>query len=99
MERAVAGDDAVFLRAAALVMVFAHHLDRALERLGARIAEEDGIGEGVGDEAGGEAVLARDGEEVRGVPELLELLGQGPRQMRVPSAADGGGEAWSHNDV
>lgn len=61
MERALEGDDPVALRMALRGMVFPRHLDRALERLGARIAEgEDGVGEGRLDQLAGQPVAFRD---------------------------------------
>ncbi len=99
MERAVAGDDAVFLGAAGLVVIFAHHLDGAFERLGAGIAEEHRVGEGVGDQAVGEALLAGDVEEVRGVPERLDLLAQRGDEMRVGMAEHGDGDAGGEIEI
>ena len=46
VEGALEGDDAEALGLAVRRMVLARHLDRALDRLGARIGEEHVVGEG-----------------------------------------------------
>ncbi len=83
VEAAFEGDDPVAFRMAVMAMEFARGLDRAFQRLGAGIAEENLVGEGRGAKARGEPLLAGDIIEVRCVPELAGLLAQGADQMRV----------------
>src|SRR6185437_14913096 len=75
------------------------HLDGAFERLGAGIAEEDRVGEGVGDQPLGKPLLPGDVEEVGGVPHLLDLLGQRRDEMRVRMAEHGDGDAGGEIEV
>src|SRR3546814_16887306 len=60
VEGAVDGDDSIAFGLADMVVVLAHHLDAALDRLGARIAEEHRIGETVGDQPLARLLLAGD---------------------------------------
>ena len=89
VERAVAADDAVALGVPGCGLIFARDLDRQLARLGAGIAEEHGVGEGVVDEALGQPLLPRDPEQVRGVPQALGLLGHGLDDVRMAVAERG----------
>src|SRR5215469_8247973 len=92
MEGAAAGDDPVTLGIAGVVMVFADDLQRQLNRLRPRIAEEHRVGEGVGNEPLGQLLLARYLEQVRAMPQLLRLLGQRLDEMGVRMAEDGDGD-------
>ena len=93
VERAVAADHPVALGMADMRLVLARHLDRQLDRLGPRIVEEHGVGEAVGDQPLGEALLSRDLEQVRDVPEFPGLLGHRLDQMRMAMAERGDGDA------
>ncbi len=75
VKRAGQGDDAVALGFAALVVVPAHRLEAAFQRLGARIAEEHPLGEAGRAEALGEALALGYAVEVGAVPQLLGLPG------------------------
>ena len=90
VEAAVEDDEAGALRASGLEMVFARRLQAGLDGLGARIAEEDGVGEARRDQPFGEPRLARDAIEVRAVPELRRLGAQRLHQpgMGVPGRRD-----------
>ena len=74
------------------VVEAARRLDRAFDRLGARIAEEHHVGEGRIRQPLGEAFLSGNAEDVRHVPELARLLGQGGDQRRVRVAERVGGD-------
>ena len=77
--------------------VAAGDLEGGLIGLGAGVGQEDAgvvsgtVGEGEPDELLGEADLGGGGEEVRHVPQLGELLGDGPddRGVRMAQAVDG----------
>src|SRR5690606_6132156 len=86
MKRAFEGDGAEALRIALGIVVAARSLDRAFQRLGARISEEHAVGEAVLDETRTKTLLAGDLVEVRNVPELGGLLGEGGDQLRVAVA-------------
>ncbi len=88
VECALEGDDPEALRLAALILKAPRHLDRALERLGAGVAEEHGVGERLRDQALGQLLLVLDAVEVRAVPELLGLRLEGRDQMRVGVAEE-----------
>ena len=90
VERAPAGDDAVALALAGLVEVLAHQLDAALDRLGARVAEERAIGEAIRDEPLGQPLLPGDPVQIRGVPQLSGLLGQRPPTLSTGGNGDYG---------
>ena len=96
VERALAANDAIALGMTGLGLVFARDLDCQLARLGPGIAEEHGVGESVVDQTLRQPLLARDLEQVRGVPQALGLLGDGADQMRVavpePGHRDAAGE-------
>ena len=83
VEGAFEGDDAPALGPAADIMVAPRRLDRGLARFGARIAEEDPVGERRRDQSLGELLLARDPIEVGRVPELLGLVGEGRDELGV----------------
>ncbi len=89
MKGAMAADDAIALRIAEIVLVFAQHLQAAFDGLGAGVGEEDAVGEAVGDQALGQARLRGNLEQVRGMPELVRLLGQGRHQMGMGVAQRG----------
>ena len=93
VERAPHADDLRFVRVALGVMIFADHLDAEFDRLGARIAEEHRVGEGVAHELLAHLLLAGDGEDVRAMPQLLRLPGQRLDQRRMAVAQAGHGDA------
>ena len=78
VERAFEGDDAIALRLALAGLIMARHLDRALDRLGAGILEEHGVGKGRRAQSVGEPFAFRDAIEVGDVPEFLRLLARSP---------------------
>ena len=88
VEGALEGDDPVPLRLAGVVEVLARHLDRALDRLGARVGDEHRVGEGRRDQPLGQRLLVRDAVEVRGVPELPRLRLERRDERRVGVAEE-----------
>ena len=93
VEGALEGDDAVPLGRAQGIEVAADHLDRGLDRLRTRIADEHRVGEGVGDQPVGQALELGDLPQVGDVPEPGRLLGHGRHQMRMGVAESGDGDA------
>ena len=93
MKGALEGDDPEPVGLAAVIEMAARHLDRAFQRLGAGIAEEGGVGEGVRDQPVGELLLRLDAVEVRAVPELLALLLERRDQVRMGVAQQRHGDA------
>src|ERR1700746_555738 len=89
----MAADHPVAFRMAGLALILARDLDRQLDRLGTRIVEEYGVGEAVGDKPLGQALLPRDLEQVRAVPELLGLFGHRLDHVRMTMAERGDGDA------
>ncbi len=83
VEGALERDHAELFRPAGGELVTARHLDRALHRLGARIGEEDGVGESRLDEPLGQPLAAGDAKQVGDVPDLLRLLGERLDQLGV----------------
>src|SRR6516164_3266316 len=83
VERAVAADDAVTLGMPGLGLIFPRNLDRQLTGLGAGIAEEHSVGKGIVDKTLRQLFLARNAEQVGGVPQPLGLLGKSGNDMRV----------------
>ena len=79
---------------AVVVEVLARHLDRAFDRLGARVGHEDGVGEGVRHQPLGQRLLVGDLVEVRGVPELARLRLE--RRHQLPGWR---GRAGVHRDA
>jgi hypothetical protein len=80
------GDEDVLPGPAMVVMVAARRLDRALHRLGARIGEEDGVGEGEIDQPLGKRFALGRAVEVGDVYQGPRLLLDRPGQMRVAVA-------------
>src|SRR5437899_1973958 len=76
MERRLEADQLVALRLAVDVLVLADELDAALDRLGARVAEEHRVGKGEIDQPLGQFLAVAYAIEVGGMPELGALLGQ-----------------------
>ncbi len=93
MERALEADEAEALRLAGVGHGAAHHLDHALVRLGARVAEEHAVGERRVDQPLRQPFGLRDAIQVGGVHHLGGLLGDRLDQMRVAVAERGGGDA------
>ena len=79
VERAFEGDDAVALRLAVGRLIFARHLDRALDRLGAGIPEEHGVGEGRRAQPLGQPFAFRNAVQIRDVPDLCAPARSAPR--------------------
>ena len=86
MEGAFEGDDTVALRLAGGRLIFARHLDRALDRLGAGILEKYRVGEARRAQPVGELLAFRNAIEIGDVPEFLRLLGQRLDQLRMRMA-------------
>ena len=84
-------NDAEALRRARHRLIFARHLDRAFDRLGAGILEEHGVGKAQGAQPVGELFAFRNAVEVGDVPDFLRLRGQRFDQirMRVAERVDG----------
>jgi hypothetical protein len=76
VERRLEADDLVALRLAVHELILADQLDAALDRLRARVAEEHRVGERHLGQPLGQLLAVADAEQVRGVPQLLALLGQ-----------------------
>ena len=93
VECALHADDLRLVRVAAGMMVLADHLDAELDSFRPRIAEEHGVGEGVAHELLAHFLLARDGEDVRAMPQFLRLPGQRLDQRRMAVAQAGHGDA------
>ena len=90
VEGALEGDDAVAEGIADLVEILANELEATLDRLDTGVGEEHRIGEARGGQALGQALLAGDVIEVRGVPQLARLLGErrDEGRMTVPEPGD-----------
>ena len=77
-------------------LIFARHLDRAFDRLGAGILEEHRVGKARRAQPVGQPLAFRNAVQIGDVPELLRLLGQRRDQMRMRVAeridGDAGGE-------
>ena len=99
VERALESDDADAVRLAAVVEVLARHLDRALDRLGAGVGDEDRVGEGRRDQTLRQRLLVGDLVEVRGVPELARLRLERGHQRRVGVAKGGHRDAAAEVQV
>ena len=96
VKRALEGDDPVAVGPAIDVMIAARRLDGAFQRLGARIAEKDAVGEGRLAQPAGQFLLVRDFVEVGDVPQLARLRRQRLDEVRMGMAeridGDAGGE-------
>ena len=97
VERAFEGDDAIAFGLAVGVLIFARHLDRALDRLRAGVGEEHDIGEALLAQPGGEH--ARRPASCRGWrrARALRLLGHRLDEMRMAVAKPVHGDAASRN--
>ena len=93
MERALETDDAEAFRLACVIHRPAHHLDHALVRFGARVAEENAVGEGGVDKALGQFLGLRDAVQVGGVHHLAGLFGDRLHEVGIGMAEAGGGDA------
>ena len=89
VEGALAANDAVTLGMADRALILAHQLDTALHRLGAGVVEEHGVGEAVGDQTLGEALLVGNLVKVGDVPQLFGLRLERLDQMRMAMAQRG----------
>ena len=83
VERAFESDDAIALGLAAGVLVFACHLDRALDSFRAGVCEECDVGEARLAQPVGEPLAVRHLVEIGDVPDLAELLGHRLDEMRM----------------
>ena len=86
MEGALEGDDAIAFRMAFGGMIFAHHLDGALHRLGAGIGEEHQVGKALLAQPRRQPLAVRRFEQVRHVPEFCRLRLQRRDEMRMAMA-------------
>jgi hypothetical protein len=93
VERAVEADDVDPFSLAVDHVIATRGLQRALDRLGARIGEEHHVGEGVGAQLVGQLFLLGDPVDVGDVPELLALGLQRVDQHGVGVAQAAGGDA------
>src|SRR6185437_8994846 len=71
VEGAGEGDDVVALGLTLGEEIMPRRLDRAFDRLSARIGEEDSVGEGRIDQALPEPLLLGNGEDIGGMPDLV----------------------------
>ena len=99
MERAFEGERAVALGMAVNRLAPARHLDRRLVGLGARIGEENKVGEGRVDEAPGKALAFGVLIEVRNMPQLRALIRQRFDEMRMGVADRGHGDAGAEIEI
>ena len=99
VERRLEADQLVPLGLAVHVLILADQLDAALDRLGARVAEEHGVGERVLDQPLGQLLAVADAEQVRGVPKLLALLDQSLDQVGMAVAQRVDGDAGGKVDI
>ena len=81
------------LRSAVDRMISARGLERALDRLRSRIAEEHRVRERRSDQAGRQFLLPGNAEDVRDVPQLARLFLQRRHQARMGMAQAVGGDA------
>ena len=93
MERALEADEPEAFRLAGVEHGAAHHLDHALVRLGARVAEEHAVGERRVDQPLRQTFRLRNAIQVGGVHHLGGLLGDRLDQMRMAVAQRGRGDA------
>jgi hypothetical protein len=93
VEGALEGDDAHLFRVSADRVIFARHLDGGFHRLGAGIRKEDDIRKACRTQPLRELLGLGDAIEVRDVPELLGLIGQGLDQLRMRVAKHIDGDA------
>jgi len=93
VERTLERDDAVTVVPAAFIDRLAHHLDHALVGFGARVAEEDAVGERMLHQPRGKQFRLRNAIQVGDVHYLGRLLGDRLGQMRMAVAERGGGNA------
>ncbi len=93
VERALEADEAEALRLAGVGHGAAHHLDHALVRLGARVAEEHAVGERRIDQPLRQPFGLRNAIQVGRVHHLGGLLGDRLHQMRMPMSQAGRGDA------
>ena len=99
VEGALEGDDAVALGLARRRLIFARHLDRAFERLGAGIREEHRVGKARLAQPIGQPLAFRNAVQIRDVPDLLGLLGERLDQMRMGMAERVDGDARGEIEV
>ena len=76
-------DDAIAFGMAGNVVVTPRHLEGAFAGFHPGIAEEHGVGKGVGDQPLGQMLLPRHAVEIRGMPQFPCLLGQRRHQSGI----------------
>jgi len=86
VERALEGQNPETLGRAADKVITPRGLDRAFQRLGARIGEKGAVGEGRGGQSFGEAPLAGNLIKIGDMPELLRLVFERGDEMRMGMA-------------
>ena len=99
MERAFESDDPIALRMPLHGVIAARHLDAALHRLGAGIAEEYLVGEALFAEPRGETLAVRALEQIRHVPQPGGLLLQRRHQMGMGVAECVDGDAAGEVEI
>jgi hypothetical protein len=99
VECALESDDAIALRLPIGGVILARDLDRALHRLGARIAEEHEIGEALRAQPLGQPFPLGHAVEVGHVPDLAGLFGQRRDQSRVAVSEHVHGHAGGEIEV
>ena len=90
VEGALEGNQMKLFGMTARRVILARGLDRAFQRLGAGVGEEHIVGEGLFNQPLRQPLGLRNLEQIRHMPELLRLFGQGVDEMRmaVPKTAD-----------
>ena len=86
MEAVEAGDDFGFVFAKMIAAVFACQFQCGFIGLCAGVAEKHFVGKGVFDQFFGQFLCRLGGVDIRNVPELLRLLGQGCDQIGMAMA-------------
>ena len=86
MEAVETGDDFGFMLAKMIAAIFARQFQGGFIGLCAGIAEKHFVGKGVFDQFFGQFLRRLGGVDIRNVPELLRLLGQGCDQIGMAMA-------------
>ena len=99
VEGALEGDQMELFRMTARRVILARGLDRTFQRLGSGVGEEHIVGEGLFNQALRQPLGLRNLEQIRHVPKLLRLLGQGVDEMRVAMAKAANGDARAKVEI
>lgn len=99
MECALEGNDPVALGRAVYIMIATRGLDRAFQRLGARIREEHLVCKGCVHKPLAQATLAGNLVEVGHMPQTCRLLGERGNQMRMAVAQRVHGDAAGEVEI